>query len=117
MSSQLYAKSTHFLLELVQNADDNVYECNKPALSFSYKPGSLRIDCNDVRLSEANVEALYAVNRSTKSGKTRHGEQISKKGIGFKSYFKATNMVWISSRDFRFKLNKAKSPLSMVIPV
>lgn len=117
LSSQLYANSTHFLLELVQNADDNVYECDRPTLSFSYKPGSLRIDCNEVGLNEADVEALCAVNRSTKSGKTRHGEHIGEKGIGFKSVFKAADVVWISSRDFSFKFDKVQSPLGMVTPV
>lgn len=117
MSTQLYAKSTHFLLEVVQNADDNVYDCDKPTLSFTYKPGSLRIDCNEVGLTEANVEALCAINRSTKSGKTRHGEHIGEKGIGFKSIFKAAGVVWISSRDYSFKFDRTKSPLGMVTPV
>lgn len=117
LSNQLYTKSTHFLLELVQNADDNIYECGRPTLSFSYKPGSLRIDCNEVGLTEANVEALCAVNRSTKSGKTRHGEHIGEKGIGFKSVFKAADVVWISSRDFSFKFDKTRSPLGMITPV
>ncbi|KAI3318140.1 hypothetical protein HD806DRAFT_549483 [Xylariaceae sp. AK1471] len=117
LSSQLYAKSTHFLLELIQNADDNTYECPKPNLSFSYKPGSLRIDCNEVGFTAANVEALCAINRSTKSGKTCHGEYIGEKGIGFKSVFKAADVVWISSGDFTFKFDKAKSPLGMVTPI
>ena len=117
LSTQLYAKSTHFLLELVQNADDNIYECKRPTLSFSYKPGSLRIDCNEVGLTEANVEALCAVSRSTKSSKTRHGEHIGEKGIGFKSVFKAADVVWISSRDFTFKFDRVKSALGMVTPV
>jgi hypothetical protein len=117
LSSQLYAKSTHFLLELVQNADDNTYECQRPTLSFSYKPGSLRIDCNEVGFQAANVEALCAINRSTKSGKTSHGEQIGEKGIGFKSVFKAADVVWISSREYTFKFDKSKSPLGMVTPI
>jgi hypothetical protein len=105
------------LLELIQNADDNTYKCPKPTLSFSYKPGSLRIDCNEVGFNQANVEALCGINRSTKSGKTCHGEQIGEKGIGFKSVFKAADVVWISSGDYTFKFDKSKSPLGMVIPI
>lgn len=116
-SSQLYAKSTHFIQELVQNADDNIYpEGRRPTISFTYKPGKLRIDCNEVGFTAANVEAICAVSQSTKSGKAHHGEHIGEKGIGFKSVFKAADVVWISSRDFSFKFDTTESPLGMVKP-
>ena len=104
------------MLELIQNADDNTYDCPRPTLSFSYKPGSLRIDCNEVGFNAENVEAICAISRSTKSGKTSDGEYIGEKGIGFKSVFKAADVVWISSRDFTFKFDKTKF-LGMVAPV
>ena len=117
LSSQLYAKSTHFLQELVQNADDNAYpESETPTLSFTYRPGSLRVDCNEVGLTAANVEALCAVNQSTKSRKTQLDEHIGEKGIGFKSVFKAADVVWISSGDFSFKFDRTQSLLGMVTP-
>ena len=116
LSSQLYEKSTHFLLELIQNADDNTYDCPSPTLSFSYTPGHLRIDCNEVGFTVENVEAICAISRSTKSGKTSDGEHIGEKGIGFKSVFKAADVVWISSREFTFKFDKTKS-LGMVAPI
>jgi hypothetical protein len=116
LSSQLYEKSTHFLLELIQNADDNTYHCSTPTLSFSYRPGSLRIDCNEVGFTAENVEAICAISQSTKSGKTSDGEYIGEKGIGFKSVFKAADVVWISSRDFKFKFDKTKF-LGMVAPI
>jgi hypothetical protein len=116
LSNQLYEKSTHFLLELIQNADDNTYNCPNPTLSFSYKPGSLRIDCNEVGFTAENVEAICAISRSTKSGKTSYGEYIGEKGIGFKSVFKAADVVWISSREFTFKFDKTKF-LGMVAPI
>ena len=85
-------------------------------MSFSYKPGSLRIDCNEVGFNAENVEAICAISRSTKSGKTMDWEYIGEKGIGFKSVFKAADIVWISSRDFTFKLDKTKF-LGIVAPV
>ncbi len=85
-------------------------------MSFSYKPGRLRIDCNEVGFNEENVEAICAISRSTKSGKTSDGEYIGEKGIGFKSVFKAADVVWISSRDFTFKFDKTKF-LGMLAPV
>jgi hypothetical protein len=116
LSSQLYEKSTHFLLELVQNADDNTYTCEHPTLSFTYHPGSLRIDCNEVGFTPENVEAICAVNQSTKTGQTSYGEYIGEKGIGFKSVFKAADVVWISSGPYAFKFDKSK-PLGMVNPI
>lgn len=115
-SNQLYAKSTHFLLELIQNADDNIYNCDKPTLSFTYRPGTLRIDCNEVGFTPANVQAICSINSSTKSGKSTDGEHIGEKGIGFKSVFKAADVVWISSGSFSFKFDKRHSPLGMVTP-
>jgi hypothetical protein len=85
-------------------------------LSFSYKPGGLRIDCNEVGFTAENVEAICAISRSTKSGKTNDGEYIGEKGIGFKSVFKAADIVWISSREFTFKFDKTKF-LGMVAPI
>ncbi|KAH7202459.1 hypothetical protein DER44DRAFT_669606 [Fusarium oxysporum] len=116
LSSQLYTKSTHFLLELIQNADDNTYTCTSPTLSFSYKPGSLRVDCNEEGFTAENVEAICSINKSTKSGKTSYGEYIGEKGIGFKSVFKIADVVWISSGEFTFKFDKAKC-LGMVTPI
>jgi hypothetical protein len=116
LSNQLYEKSTHFLLELIQNADDNTYTCSTPTLSFSYRPGSLRIDYNEVGFTAENVEAICAISRSTKSSKTSYGEYIGEKGISFKSVFKAADVVWISSREFTFKFDKTKF-LGMVTPI
>ena len=104
------------MLELIQNADDNTYDCPNPTLSFDHKSGSLRIDCNEVGFTEENVEAICAISRSTKSGKTSDGEHIGEKGIGFKSVFKAADVVWISSREFKFKFDKTKF-LGMVAPI
>jgi hypothetical protein len=103
-------------LELIQNADDNTYNCPIPTLSFSYRPGSLRIDCNEVGFTAENVDAICAIGRSTKSGKTSDGEYIGEKGIGFKSVFKAADVVWISSSAFTFKFDRTKF-LGMVTPV
>src|SRR6266480_3234757 len=116
LSNQLYEKSTHFLLELIQNADDNTYNCPTPTLSFSYNPGSLRIDCNEVGFTAENVEAICSISRSTKSGKASDGEYIGEKGIGFKSVFKVADVVWISSREFTFKFDRTKF-LGIVTPI
>lgn len=116
MSNQLYEKSTHFLLELIQNADDNIYHCTTPTLSFTYKSGRLRIDCNEVGFNASNVSAICGISESTKSGKSNDGEFIGEKGIGFKSVFKAADVVWIASNEFTFKFDRRGS-LGVVTPI
>ncbi|KAI7622914.1 hypothetical protein KC319_g18207, partial [Hortaea werneckii] len=37
LSEELYAKPTHFVLELIQNADDNRYDDAEPSLSVLYR--------------------------------------------------------------------------------
>ncbi|KAH8819773.1 hypothetical protein F5884DRAFT_849076 [Xylogone sp. PMI_703] len=92
LSNQLYEKSTHLLLELIQNADDNTYQSSCPTLNFTYKPGSLRIDCNETGFTAANVEAICAISQSTNANKTSYGKCIGEKGIGFKSVFKIADV-------------------------
>lgn len=111
----MYDKSTHFLLELLQNADDNTYKCATPTLSFTYRPGSLRVDCNEVGFSEQNVKAICTIGESTKTGLNRLAGYIGEKGIGFKSVFKVADVVWISSQQFAFKFDR-REELGMIAP-
>ncbi|KAF8849225.1 hypothetical protein BDZ45DRAFT_240473 [Acephala macrosclerotiorum] len=120
LSEQLYQSSTHFLLELIQNADDNTYDPKlQPSVHFTYANGNLRLDCNEVGFSPRNVEALCRVGQSTKKGfkggdpSTRY---VGEKGIGFKSVFKAADVVWISSGNYSFKFDKSKQ-LGMIAPI
>jgi hypothetical protein len=117
LSEQLYQSSTHFLLELIQNADDNTYDSDvQPSVHFSYSNGCLRVDCNEVGFSSRNVEALCRVGQSTKKGADKAKGYVGEKGIGFKSVFKAADVVWISSRDYFFKFDKSKQ-LGMIAPI
>ncbi|KAK5113328.1 hypothetical protein LTR85_010945 [Meristemomyces frigidus] len=118
LRNDLYDSDTQFLLELLQNADDNQYDCACPTLKFTYEPGSLRVDCNEVGFSRANVDAICAVGRSTKHGRDSSTGFTGEKSIGFKSVFKVADEVWISSREYHFKLEQKKefgmmSPTSM----
>lgn len=104
------------MLELIQNADDNKYDTSTPTLSFFYTLGSLRVDCNEVGFTAKDVEAICAINQSTKSNKKTDGEYIGEKGIGFKSVFKVADVVWISSREYKFKFDQTRF-LGMVTPI
>jgi len=114
VANELYDSSTHFLLELLQNADDNKYTTN-PTLKLTYKPGVLRVDSNETGFTRENVEAICAIRNSTKSGQNHSQGYTGEKGIGFKSVFKAADEVWISSREYRFKFDK-RDEFGMIAP-
>jgi len=58
------------------------------------------------------VEAICRIAQSTKTG----SQHIGEKGIGFKSVFKAADVVWISSRNYSFKFDKNQQ-LGMIAPI
>ena len=74
LSSELYSKDTHFVLELVQNADDNRYSDNLslPSIAFFVNVEKIEVFNNEVGFEEKNIRALCDVGKSTK-GKQRYG--------------------------------------------
>lgn len=117
LSQQLYHESTHFLLELVQNADDNSFgDCVVPTLSITYEGDFVRMDCNESGFTRENVEAICRIGKSTKGGADHATRYIGEKGIGFKSVFKLADSVWISSNGYSFKFERLKR-LGMIAPI
>lgn len=115
-ASEFYDASTHFLLELLQNADDNEYrQTTTPTLVFSYKARGLRVDCNETGFQAKHVESISKVRRSTKSEKKHTYGYTGEKGVGFKSVFRVADQVWISSRQYHFKFDKTE-PFGMIAP-
>jgi Histidine kinase-, DNA gyrase B-, and HSP90-like ATPase len=114
LSDQLYSQPTHFLLEFIQNADDNSYYDVTPTISFTNANGHLRIDCNEAGFAPTNVEAICRIGKSTK--KDRSKGFIGEKGIGFKSVFKIADVVWISSQAYSFKFDR-NAQLGMIAPI
>ncbi|KAI1092525.1 hypothetical protein F5B19DRAFT_502241 [Rostrohypoxylon terebratum] len=116
LSEQLYQKSTHFLLELLQNADDNQYNETTPSLKVHYEEHHIVIICNERGFSKKNVEAICRVGRSTKAGANKATGYIGEKGIGFKSVFKVADVVSIISGHYSFKFDK-RERLGMIAPI
>ena len=84
----------HFLLELLQNADDNVYkDSTTPIMKITYWNGSLRFDTNEIGFSRADVEAICSIARSLKNESQQEGRRIGEKGIGFKAVFRVADEV------------------------
>lgn len=80
LSKDLYSKDTHFVLELVQNADDNDYPSEMfeeagevcPSVRFEVVTDAILVLNNESGFREKNIRALCDVGRSTK-GKHKFG--------------------------------------------
>lgn len=70
LSEDLYSKDTHFLLEFIQNADDNTYNPGVvPNATFVLNKRSKTIRCNERGFLEPDVRAICSVGKSTKKNK------------------------------------------------
>lgn len=127
LSEGLYSKDVHFVLELIQNAEDNRYtEGVAPEVRFRLLPddptatsgarGALLIVNNEVGLRPEDLKALCAVGKSTK---TKQQGYIGEKGIGFKSVFKVTQRPFLFSAGYQFHFDREEDPeakLGYIIP-
>lgn len=114
MAHGLYQKDLHFVMELVQNADDNEYdEGEVPELEFVLVEADLAgvgvewtllVLNNEIGFSRANVESLCSFGCSTKKGRRDRG-YIGEKGIGFKSVFLVTHHPIVISNGYRIRFN------------
>lgn len=111
LSDQLYAQDHHFLFELIQNADDNLYSENTtPSLTIelqkihleNFKGFGLIVSNNEDGFTEENISAICNTAHSTK----KNMDSIGEKGIGFKSVFRVTDTPYIFSNNYYFKLPK-----------
>ncbi|KAI3716435.1 hypothetical protein L1987_67312 [Smallanthus sonchifolius] len=115
LSQELYSQDSHFLLELVQNADDNVYPCDvEPTLTFILQEKGVIVLNNELGFSVENIKALCDVGSSTK--KEPSAGYIGKKGIGFKSVFRVTDAPEIHSNGFHIKFDICDGQIGFVLP-
>ena len=124
LSKELYEKDIHFILELIQNAEDNQY-LERPDLKFllldhdptdtANSDGCLCIFNNEIGFMEENIIAICAVGDSTKSKKQGY---IGEKGIGFKSVFIVSYSPHIYSNRFQIKFleDDPNLNLSYIVP-
>jgi hypothetical protein len=116
LSEELYSRETHFVLELIQNADDNHYSALEiPEVSFELSSNRLEITNNEAGFSAENVRALCDVGSSTKA---KRDGFIGEKGIGFKSVFAVSDRPEIHSNDFHFRFDTTIGDLlGYVVPI
>jgi hypothetical protein len=87
VAESVFSRSAHFILELLQNAEDAGRNCPATGeIEFAISENRIRVTHNGMPFSEENVDAICGV-RSTK--KPEEGT-LGFLGIGFKSVFKIT---------------------------
>ncbi len=115
LAAELYASDIHFVLELVQNADDCAYAPGaSPALRVALSAADVRFSSNERGFSERDVRALCAVGDSTK--KAGDVGFIGQKGIGFKSVFKVSQRPEVHSRCWHFAFDASDGGLGYILP-
>ncbi|PON33820.1 Histidine kinase-like ATPase, C-terminal domain containing protein [Parasponia andersonii] len=115
LSQELYSQDSHFLLELVQNADDNIYPENvEPTLTFILQDSGIIVLNNEKGFSARNIRALCDIGNSTKKGS--NAGYIGQKGIGFKSVFRITDAPEIHSNGFHVKFDISEGQIGFVLP-
>lgn len=117
LSEDLYRKKTHFVMELIQNAEDNTYDpAVQPSIMFSIKSDTLVIHNNEKGFTAGDVERICSVGQTIKAKKKGEG-YIGEKGIGFKSVFKISDSPKIISNGFQFEFRRSDgSNLGYIVP-
>ncbi|GLJ45855.1 hypothetical protein SUGI_0965410 [Cryptomeria japonica] len=120
LSAELYTKDVHFLMELIQNVEDNDYAGKvEPSVEFVITnrditgmgaPATLLVFNNEKGFTSKNIESVCSVGRSTKKGKSQGGDYIGEKGIGFKSVFLVSRHPYIFSNGYQIRFNEIPPP-------
>jgi hypothetical protein len=103
---QLYSERTHFIFELIQNAED----AGATELAFSLFPDRLEVRHDGRPFTEADVRGVCGVGQS---GKSLEFTAIGKFGIGFKSVYAYTKSPRIYSGDEAFGIESYVRPFAV----
>jgi len=99
-----YADRTHFIYELLQNAEDALARRNgwpgKRSVDFSLSKNILSVSHYGIPFTPADVEGLCGIAASTKDIKS-----IGRFGIGFKSVYAFTDCPEVHSGDEHFAID------------
>ena len=98
---QLYSDKTHFVYELVQNADDNKSRC----LELQLGKDDLLVWNDGDQFSEEDVRSICSIGLSNKDL-----TQIGTFGIGFKAVYNYTDLPEIYSGNERFYIRNLIEP-------
>ena len=105
ISENLYSEDSHFVYELIQNAQDNEYKTKIKKLDFFVYSDGILIKNNEIGFNTEQIKSICDFAQSVKQGKKALG-YIGEKGIGFKSVFAITDKPAIYSNGYRFYFKK-----------
>src|ERR1039457_1612155 len=105
LRGQLYSERTHFIFELIQNAED----AGATELAFELFEDRLEVKHDGRPFTEADVRGVCGVGKSGRSGDLT---KIGKFGIGFKSVYAYTKTPRVYSSDEHFRIEKYVRPFS-----
>ena len=116
LAAELYSGNVHFVLELVQNADDNAYTPGVvPTLRIVARREQIVFENNETGFAERHVLAICSMGESTKQASD--AGYIGNKGIGFKSVFKLTTTPEVHSRDYHIRFDSSDGGgLGYIVP-
>ncbi|HAG10717.1 MAG TPA: hypothetical protein DCK76_04890 [Desulfotomaculum sp.] len=116
LSDTTYQDRKHFLLELIQNADDAQFNEKDAGLTFIINNDSIELRYNEHGFTVEDVIAITGAGVSTKTDRKRLSHSfIGEKGIGFKSVFALASSVEIESPPWHFMLSKDKCIVPKVL--
>lgn len=100
-----YADRTHFIFELLQNAEDALRRRESArgprSVSFALKRDALQVSHFGQPFTEADVRGICGIGQSTKPGLTA----IGRFGIGFKAVYAFTASPEVHSDDEHFAID------------
>ena len=99
----LYSERTHFIFELIQNAED----AGATTLTFNLHPDRLEVLHDGRPFNEDDVRGICGVAHGTKEDDLT---KIGKFGIGFKSVYAYTRTPHVYSGDESFRIDKYVRP-------
>ncbi|MEN6624180.1 MAG: hypothetical protein ABFD50_21860, partial [Smithella sp.] len=119
LKQTMYADNSHFLLELIQNADDAQFPDGGPAeLRFTIYDGQIELFYNEKGFSLDDIIAITDTGSSTKINRKNTAHSfIGEKGIGFKSVFSLASEVEIESYPWHFILRDEQERFIIPEPV
>jgi len=106
---QLYSERTHFIFELIQNAED----AGATELAFEMFGDRLELRHDGRPFTAADVRGVCGVGKSAKSGDFT---AIGKFGIGFKSVYAYTRSPRVHSGDEHFGIENYVRPFAVEPP-
>jgi hypothetical protein len=106
----LYSERTHFIFELIQNAED----AGATDLVFDLYADRLEVRHDGRPFNEADVRGVCGVGETSKSGDLT---KLGTFGIGFKSVYAYTNSPRIYSGDESFRIEHYVRPVATEPPI